>query len=142
MGIAMCPGPDSEKMDALDLVIGVLKEHEKNLDRLAERLEAVAERLEKAPERPSEVRFERWADFRKRCRGAGAVTFETGENGLAVSAVSGGRLYRHVISFSRRRERLDCGLEVSTRVHVDSDEVKSWLSRELNVSKKNIRKKE
>jgi len=34
---------DKSKLDVLDLVINILKEHEKNLDRLLERLEMLIE---------------------------------------------------------------------------------------------------
>ena len=37
----------SEKIDALDLIIDVLKEHEKTLDTLIQRLEAITPTLEK-----------------------------------------------------------------------------------------------
>lgn len=38
----------NEKIDVLDLILNILKEHEKKLDMLTDRIEAVADRLEKA----------------------------------------------------------------------------------------------
>jgi len=40
------------KIDALDLVLNILQEHEKRLDYVAERLEAVAEFMEKHATKP------------------------------------------------------------------------------------------
>lgn len=43
----MCPNSErQEKIDTLDLIIDVLKEHEKILDKLAERLESIVDDLE------------------------------------------------------------------------------------------------
>ena len=42
----MCPSSEfQERIDTLDLIINVLKEHEKILDKLAERLESIVDDL-------------------------------------------------------------------------------------------------
>ena len=45
-------GKFGNKIDAVDFVINVLQEHEKDLDYLVERLEAVAEFMEKHATKP------------------------------------------------------------------------------------------
>jgi len=40
----------SEKIDVLDLLINILREHEEKLDLLTDRIETVADRLEKVVE--------------------------------------------------------------------------------------------
>jgi len=41
----------TEKIDVMDLIINVLREHEEKLDKTVERFEKLVERLEKAIER-------------------------------------------------------------------------------------------
>ena len=53
----MCPNSEfRERIDTLDLIINVLKEHEKILDGLAERLEVIVDRLKTREAGGKEIR--------------------------------------------------------------------------------------
>ncbi len=83
-----------EKMDALDLIINALKEHEKRLDDLSHRLESVfvtlqtgevAKKEEEKIETPKAKRApllicERWNEFKDMCRGAKTAAFQVERN--------------------------------------------------------------
>jgi len=90
----------SERLDALDLAIKALREHEKRLNNLVERLKAVVnkvKRLKVAEPRLLVVWCKHWRDFLERSRGASLVTFEwTEEKGLTLSAISNGKVYKYV----------------------------------------------
>lgn len=98
-----------EKIDVIDLIINVLKEHEKKLDELVSRLEEAQavgapvraqnerEQREEAP--PSGVAvsaaLDRWSEFAERCASAELVAFDADGGRFRVSAVSGGVLYKY-----------------------------------------------
>ncbi|MBS7638007.1 hypothetical protein KEJ49_03845 [Candidatus Bathyarchaeota archaeon] len=107
-----------EKMDAIDLIINVLREHEKSLDELVSRLE---ELLSKAPagrgaeaERPTiRALVREWKEFRERCSGAGIASFEVEDKKFRVSALKGGVLHIYEemipdmeIRFREREDRI------------------------------------
>lgn len=104
-----------DKIDVIDLIINVLKDHESKLDELVSRLEglpahqagradeAEAE-FEEEPQRPivGPLRqagpvvtavLKRWADFRLKCASSQLVTFDTEESVLEASALAGGVVY-------------------------------------------------
>jgi hypothetical protein len=185
------------RIDALDLVINVLKEHEKGLDRLVERLEALVSILEKAAEgkvspvkkaimeasvRLPKVQCEKWEDFKEKSKGMGMVAFEAEKGHFTVYSASDAEAYTYsedlpCCSFQLKEKedhfsvekilfnhvndlttifekRLMCGLEVfikSSKVlspdgnwvieltcGISPETAKAWLSRELNISEKNI----
>jgi hypothetical protein len=102
-----------EKIDVIDLIINVLKEHETKLDELVSRLESIPQRasvLEDSKLSESYVRsipiensrsmgppvtaiLDRWTDFRLKCQSARLVTFDTKDGTFKVSAIAGGILY-------------------------------------------------
>jgi len=89
-----------EKVDVIDLIINVLKEHEKTLDDLISRLEEALSRgvsitpAEARPAKPSiTVEVRNWMEFRERCRGSTLAAFDVEEGHFKVSALSGGILY-------------------------------------------------
>jgi hypothetical protein len=103
-----------EKVDVIDLIINVLKDHESKLDELVSRLESVPLRTGKseayetqgedrapeppvAPFRPSgpavTVVLKRWADFRQKCQSSRLVTFDTEERTFEVLALTRGAVY-------------------------------------------------
>ena len=92
-----------EKVDVIDLIINVLREHEKNLDDLVSRLEKALE--QKTPPRAEaglELRkplitavVNRWAEFRERCLGSGIVAFDIEDKQFRVSALNDGVLYAY-----------------------------------------------
>ncbi len=102
-----------EKIDVIDLIINVLKDHEIKLDELVSRLESIPQRATRIedPEPsesyirsiPSEPRrqigppvtaiLDRWTDFRLKCQSARLVTFDSKEGTFKVSAIAGGIVY-------------------------------------------------
>ena len=99
----MCPSSEfQEKVDALDLVINILKEHEKTLSNLADRLEGFVKDISELDRRKSLtpflvsktakpmtlVRCEEWTDFNARSRDAQLVAFEVRERVFTVNSVS------------------------------------------------------
>lgn len=90
---------DDKSFDVLDFIINLLKEHERTLDNLAERLESIAEReaLEPRykPPRGSisvSVLLRRWDEFRRRCANAELLSFLINNGSLKVAALAGGYL--------------------------------------------------
>lgn len=106
-----------EKIDVIDLIINVLKDHEKKLDELVSRLEGAkvlrepetdieeeeiysieaptARPAKRVPSTGAGVKAElrSWAEFRERSEGAELVAFDVDGGRFKVSAVSGGILY-------------------------------------------------
>ena len=102
-----------DKMDVMDLIINVLKDHESKLDELVSRLESLPLPLdgradeseaEDAPLRPVvgpprqagpvvTAVLKRWADFRLKCASSRLVAFDTEESVFEVSALAGGVVY-------------------------------------------------
>lgn len=99
-----------EKIDVIDLIINVLREHEKKLDELVSRLEEanVAKTQEEAGEKekprmrtPSQrvaaaAELRSWTEFKERCSGARLVAFEVDGDCFKVSALAGGLIYTYV----------------------------------------------
>jgi len=106
-----------EKIDVIDLIINVLKDHENKLDELVSRLEG-AEVLRESPtdtkkediyslEEPTprpakrapsmgagvKAKLKSWTEFRERSEGAELVTFDVDGGYFKVSAVAEGVLY-------------------------------------------------
>jgi hypothetical protein len=98
-----------EKVDVIDLIINVLKEHEKSLDEIVTRLEGVISRaphlnaaanqgvtVQQEPRRASiSAVLRRWAEFRERCAGAGLVAFDIEGNQFKVAALKESVLYQY-----------------------------------------------
>ena len=102
-----------EKMDVMDLIINVLKDHESKLDELVSRLESLPPHQEGSeedsepedePRRPVvgpprhagpvvTVVLKRWADFGSKCASSRLVAFDTEESVFEVSALAGGVVY-------------------------------------------------
>jgi hypothetical protein len=184
-----------EKMDALDLVINALLDHEKQLDAISHRLENLTSHTslkEKAPVIPQTHRpepsvvessprlvFHNWSEYTTTCRGATMVAFEVEGNRFHVYTLVDGRIFTYVEALPETRlkvsedstklsidkasvnaidrlhfligGRLKCGLTLSIescqtplkeneylfelRYDFEQDEVKTFLSRALSVSK-------
>lgn len=91
-----------EKVDVIDLIINVLRDHEKTLDGLISKLEQVLAGSAPVPipavktevGRPAvSVVISEWTGFRERCLEADLVTFEIEDRQYKVSAVKDGILY-------------------------------------------------
>jgi hypothetical protein len=92
-----------EKIDVIDLIINVLKEHEKTLDELIGRLEQT-QTIVTPPEVEAEIGairaaaavkaiLKNWLEFRNRCEGAKLVAVNTEGECFKVSALANGVLH-------------------------------------------------
>lgn len=99
----------SEKMNALDLVINVLRDHERRLDELLWRLEAIVEdRSAKDKEtkhghsettRRHELhitQYKGWAEFKAKSKGARQAAFKVEEKTFTVESLTEEEGYRYV----------------------------------------------
>lgn len=100
-----------EKVDVIDLIINVLREHEKSLDDLVARLESVVTRTESARPPPTKTEIsatrieaskliisafiKNWAEFREKSLGSSLVAFDVDEKRFNVSAFKEGILYSY-----------------------------------------------
>ena len=93
-----------EKVDVIDLIINVLREHEKTLDALISQLERIlsgAAPLPAAVEGPEarrpmvSVLLRGWREFRERCAGASLTAFDIEDKQFRVSAVKDDVLYSY-----------------------------------------------
>ncbi len=102
-----------DKIDVMDLIINVLKDHESKLDELVSRLENLplprAGRADEAeaedePQSPAvgpprqvwpvvTAVLKRWTDFRSKCESSRLVAFDTEESVFEVSGLAGGVVY-------------------------------------------------
>jgi len=102
-----------EKIDVIDLIINVLKDHEKKLDELVSRLEntdSVETPRHQPPTRAPEMkavsggkpvasaRLKRWAEFQKQARSPELVAFDSDAGRFTVSALAGRVIYTYAES--------------------------------------------
>jgi len=95
-----------EKIDVIDLIINVLKDHEKRMDELISRLEVNPKTERALPYRdyrqtsPSRaavtVELSKWQDFREKGSTASLVTFDIINKKFYVFALGSGILYSYV----------------------------------------------
>lgn len=95
-----------EKIDVIDLIINVLKDHEKRMDELISRLEVNPKTERALPYRdyrktsPSRaavtVELSKWQDFREKGSTASLVTFDIINKKFYVFALGNGILYSYV----------------------------------------------
>lgn len=130
-----------DKMDALDLVINALKDHEKRLDSIVNRLEGVSDKTAPpttgegrrgppAVERAPFVVCRDWGEFKGRCRDARIVTFETENNLFSVYAMVKGNVFRYLEPLPPKRLRV---LEDQLHFSVDKDSLNNIDSLQLLV---------
>jgi len=150
-----------EKVDVIDLIINVLREHEKSLDDLVARLENVVTKTESV--RPSSTKTEipaskievpkimisavirNWAEFRDKTLSAGLVAFDVDEKRFNVSAFKDGILYSYnedipelELRFKEKDQRIDLeGLEIG-RVETVPTILRGRLKCGLEVSLKGL----
>jgi hypothetical protein len=98
-----------EKIDVIDLIINVLKDHENKLDELVSRLEeaqitsdvSIASQESSMPpqEFPKQIKIavtavlENWDEFAEKCSGAQLVAYNIADGFFETSAVTGGIVY-------------------------------------------------
>ncbi|MEM2110819.1 MAG: hypothetical protein QXX08_02955 [Candidatus Bathyarchaeia archaeon] len=141
---------DSEKMNALDFVISVLREHESALDSLIEKLEDALKRLPSAVEEAPSVEkakpivksnvnitCEDWDEFKEASTGAEAVSFRL-NNELRLKALLGNIIYNYEESIQRPMGIMGCGIPIKFQPNVEPSNIKRILSKELNVPENRI----
>lgn len=115
-----------EKIDVIDLIINVLKDHENKLDELVSRLEEaqVTSPLPISPQiSPKQVRvaisavLRNWVEFAEKCSGAHLVAFDMTDGFFETSAVAGGVVY----IYREEIPRMDIQYSKEPkRVHIES----------------------
>ncbi len=110
-----------EKMDALDLIINALKDHEKRLDDISHKLERVFKEVKTRetrqvrvdeeekrveappPQRKPLVICKKWSEFKERCTNAEMVAFEVEENRFQVYALVSGDIFQYAEELPSKR---------------------------------------
>jgi hypothetical protein len=91
-----------DRVDIIDLLINLLKDHEKKLDDLSYRLERLLEERDLTELTPREPRpvgigvsavLRSWTEFMRQCRAASPVALDVDRDRFKVTAVAGGILY-------------------------------------------------
>lgn len=115
---------DDKPIDAIDLIINLLKEHEKTLDGMIYRIEEALSSVALEPFTPPKpapraigvsVVVKKWADFRNQCANASLVSFSVGERSFEVNAIATGVLYiyeEEIPSLDILYDRVDDGLKI------------------------------
>lgn len=130
------------KVDIIDLLIGLLRDHEKKLDEISYRLEKLADSHEShSPiEEPSItpkisginviVNVSKWLDFIKLCRGSDIVAVKILDNSIQISSIMGSILFvyeEQIPSLSLQRRK-----DGSTHVNIlDLANIQTALSGKL-----------
>jgi len=95
---------DDKGFDFIDMIINLLREHEKTLDELIHRIEEALSGKAPAPaarRRPTtepigfSASLRKWADFRQRCKKAHIFGLIAGEKIFRVTAIAGSALYSY-----------------------------------------------
>ena len=116
-----------DRVDMLDLLINLLKEHEQKMDELTYRLETLLDERGAAtepPRRPQRgisgvvARVSSWREFKRQCTGALSVAVEIDEHKFKVTALSRGIVFSYEeevpgLEVSRNKEGRDTTLTVS-----------------------------
>ncbi|MEM3955667.1 MAG: hypothetical protein QW424_02810 [Candidatus Bathyarchaeia archaeon] len=146
---------DSGKMNTIDFIINVLKEHEKKMDALVSRLERIssvlptivgegkAERAEtKVIRAHVNIICDNWNDFKSLCSGAEIVAFNQDANTLSIKALHENIVYEYRETLPAYAGSLKCGIPLKLQVNIDASETKRILSKELNIPENRIIKGE
>lgn len=110
-----------EKMDAFDLIITALKDHEKRLDAISNRLKSMINEVKTEIDKIGVVKKEerrieppavkkaplvicnKWNEFKDRCKGAKIVTFEVEKNFFHVYSMVSGDVFRYSEGLPNKR---------------------------------------
>jgi len=124
----------ADKIDVLDFIINVLKEHEKELSELVDRLEDLLKETEtKKPAQKVVIMISKWEDFKKHAYMPEKVSFKTNEY-LEIKAIKNDRIfaYKELIPRIQLRFRKENGTFVIDRISVrELEHVNVVLSRTL-----------
>jgi hypothetical protein len=143
---------DSEKMNALDFVISVLREHESTLDNLIEKLEnalkALSPELREAPSKPQpktnivakgrvNILCEDWNEFAQTCTSAEKVSFQINEQ-LRIKALLNNVLYRYEEPIQSNISTTACGIPMSFQPNIEASVTRKFIAKELNIPEERI----
>ncbi|RJS84257.1 hypothetical protein CW706_04480 [Candidatus Bathyarchaeota archaeon] len=141
---------DSERMSAVDFIISVLREHEKNLDSLIDKLNSVSKNLIEATSKrkePSQVRYEtrgnvyvrceNWEEFKELSKEADVLSFNLDDE-LKIVALHGNVIYEYREPIVGRIEYLGCGVPVYLQAQLSPERIRKFLLRELKAPEKKI----
>ena len=103
---------DERKTEVLDLIINVLREHEKSLSEIVEELRDLVKEVRGIPN--NLVKCQSWSEFKEKAKNAKIVTYQASRSSLVLVAVVEGQIYTYKLEF------------------------KEWLSEELGVSRERI----
>ena len=139
-------GLDMSTFNALDFVLSTLKDHEFALDVLIERLEQALKKLSEILEKIDSSMYtlagatfscEEWNEFKEASTGAQAVFYDL-SGGLKIKAVKDNIIFEYKEPIQSCTESLRCGIQVRFQANLDPQELKDFLSRELNVPKSRV----
>ena len=144
-----------DKVEVMDFLINVLKDHEKSLDELIARAEVIVnERTEdhdfnNSASFPMKIVLKDWQEFKVKALSIDLICFNLLNNVFVISASHGQRLYeyREIIpqidltpnSLNSGRQkplknhRLSIGLELTTRMNPGSGEIKPEINYEIDL---------
>ncbi|RLG08921.1 MAG: hypothetical protein DRN64_04540 [Thaumarchaeota archaeon] len=141
-----------DKIDVLDLIINVLKDHEKSLSDFIEKMDTFIKEVsvfkkvygKSGISRPRMftqrdnrniifVECERWSDFKEVSMGARLVAFEVRDGGLHITSISDGFIFKHLHKLPSSEAVTSLSPE-----SLDVGNVKCWLSDELKVPENRI----
>ena len=92
-----------ERVDVIDMILGVLKEHEKNLDALVSQLGAISTTPQFLPTTQNlvqtsnkiKINVRNWADFREKCSKPDIVAFDLVGDSFTVAVLKPGILFSY-----------------------------------------------
>jgi len=121
-----------EKIDVIDLIINVLKDHEKRMDELISRLEVTQTPNRALPYRDYRqsslsraivtIEISKWQDFREKCTTASLITYEIINMGFYVFALVNGIVYNYFeeipemeIKYNKKEDKVQIeSIDIST----------------------------
>ena len=142
--MSFSPGFQS-KIDVLDLLISILKDHEENLSESIDKIGGILQNRnvisEKEPHHPlAFVDCLRWSDFKRASVGASLVGYKIDIwNEFFIVSVGRRFVFRHSEKLPRSKNDVKLEDTVCSKVlNLDSTGFRHWLSEELKVPENRI----
>ncbi len=125
---------DLERMATLDFVIGVLREHERTLDGIGDRLEKSLKEVRQSKRQSKFILFScmSWEDFKEVAKKSEAISFRVSPQ-VTARALKGNYMYEYIQTPISEDSK-----PTINSLPNDSEELRSWLARQLHVSKKKV----
>ena len=140
----MSSGGFREKIEALDLIINVLKEHEKKLDELANELAKILTEVQQREVKAepkvtveaipqTRIICSEWADFKEKSRNANLVVFNVDEKELQIVSMLNNVTYKYSEPLGEFKLRLS---KEDGRYSIDSEDINALIE---NVGRKKLK---